>query len=1396
MANIRLKKLTIEPTVTESPSPLIIQNGDVNITNTTKSLSILSGSLITDGGVGINADYESISSSAGGALTVGGGVGIMKSIIIGKNLSLDSSNGLIQIGGLTERRLFLDTVINKQFWISPDGVNKRLYLSDTQLNINITTNSINSSTGALTVLGGIGINSTETASNGSNGGALTVAGGVAIGKDLHVSNTVYVGTTYSNNTGLKIRYTGIDQLLLQNSSGSYSSSINMIDNDLYISNNNDIIVQSSIGNIKIKNTTNLLTVYSDKSNFSKPLSISDITSSINPTTGCLTLQGGQSINCVTDSTSVSSGGSFTTLGGVGIAKKTFTGDSIGIDIKNTDKPNKLVFYQTDYNLTNTSLFTGLGNTNGASLIYNVATNLDDHIFYSGFNKELFKIKGSNEVVFTGSSQSYSVKAGGIDSNSLSFQGNLPGSPFSFNYFSADGNDDNNLKIFGSGLYTDVTNSEFLKIGWDSNVEKYIISSNTTGSGVIRDIILQSGTLNQINIKNDGSTIFNSSIDAINSSTGTVILQNGGLAINSVINSANVSNGGALTVAGGASIAKDVFIGGDLTFNADSLSQIRTTTILSESNSYSSLQIFGSNNKYPSVHLVADPLVNTTQHPFNFKLFSLGTIDSSNYESFCMSTLDETDGYAIYSKTDGNGIKKYISLYSDNNFYQLTLQTSGNIGINTSNPNYNLDVNGTLNCNNILSVTNTLESSNSSSGSFVIDGGISISNSTEAISSTQGGSFTSAGGVGIEKELMVGGVSIFENTTPSNSSSEAAFIVKGGISIQCTQESVTIGNGGALTVVGGGSFGGDLYVGGSINGSSSTYAYLTLTTTEEAINLSSGSLITFGGITTRCSTNATSVTNGGALLIHGGASIGKDIYIGGHSNIFKMVNYYVPSNQIINLYDTLNIKRFSLDKDTSSHNFSISRYNSLGDFVEKSLDISNSDGTITLNNSNISSSANNASLLIKGGVSISTTKSAVSLGNGGSLTIAGGASIEKNLFIGGDVVMSSTTPSNDVSTGSLLIKGGVGVSGSLSVLGNTIIVGNLTVNGQTTTIDTVNTTLKDNVFILNSGPSGTNDSGFLIERYQQDNNSGLGDVIQDSLPTQFVIPDQSGLTATQIKLTNTASPINDYYKGWWIKITSGFSSNQVRKILSYDSTTKIASISSNWFTQNPSVGDLVYLYNKPFVGLIYNETNDRFEFGSSAINPTESNVSFTDHLPVHFSSTSIVSTQPASSVSSGSVRISGGITISNTTDALSVTSGGTFLTLGGASIGKTLYVGNTLNVNNTDMTPNSGDIFKSIVFTAANNQTSFTNISGLIFDNLSCWGFDCYLTAKLVATTNMYVNFHIRGVNKNNSWEIVKTYVGDDTGIEFDITNYGQIQYTSQDYSGFTSLTFKFRAFVN
>ena len=110
MSDIRLKKITVES------SPLIIQNGDVSILNTTISNSILNGSLVSNGGISINSTYEASSMTAGGSLTVGGGVGIMKSIFIGKNLNMDTSNGIIVVGGVTENRMYLDNISNKHFY--------------------------------------------------------------------------------------------------------------------------------------------------------------------------------------------------------------------------------------------------------------------------------------------------------------------------------------------------------------------------------------------------------------------------------------------------------------------------------------------------------------------------------------------------------------------------------------------------------------------------------------------------------------------------------------------------------------------------------------------------------------------------------------------------------------------------------------------------------------------------------------------------------------------------------------------------------------------------------------------------------------------------------------------------------------------------------------------------------------------------------------------------------------------------------------------------------------------------------------------------------------------------------------------------------------------------------
>ena len=1038
MSDIRLKKITVES------SPLIIQNGDVSILNTTISNSILNGSLVSNGGISINSTYEASSMTAGGSLTVGGGVGIMKSIFIGKNLNMDTSNGIIVVGGVTENRMYLDNISNKHFYISPDGINRRFDLYDSTLYINITTSSLNSSTGSLCVDGGISINTTENVTNSSNGGAFTVAGGVGIGKNLHVGGNTIISESLTTGS-----------LAVEN-----------------INATNITVSNTIINNAVITNSTNT--------------------------------------NLVT--TNITSSGVVVT------------------DIVSTNATNS--------NLINTAF------TSGGGVITNVV---------------LTNATNSN-LVTTNITSTNAVVTNLLNTNVTTSNAIV-----------------SNLAV------TNCTNTNFVNTNMSSSVGMItnIFSTNQTNTNLLNTNISSSvGVI---------TNILNTTITSTNSVITNGLITNG---TNTNIVNTNITSSGA--------VITDIF----------------------------------------STNQTNSNLLNTN-------------ISSTN---------------AIITNAD------------------VTNSTISNI-VNTT--------------------------------------------------------FTSGGGV----------ITNVVSTNQTNSNL---------LNTNITSTNLIVSN-------------------LSVTNSTSTNFVNTNITVASAI------------ITNLFATNLTNSNLLNTALTSGGARITNDIYIGGNQYVSGVTNYNSDSNNVINLYDASNFKRFSLDKDLSSHDFSISRYNSLGNELEKPFNISYLTGAITFNNTIASSSVLSAAIIIKGGISIQTTRLAQSESDGGALTIAGGVGIGSNLYIGGDVFMKSTTESVDVSTGSLIINGGVAISKNLNVLGNTLIVGNLTVNGLTTSINTTNTVIKDNLLVLNSAPAGSNDSGIIISRYQQDNDTASGDIVNATDPLVMTIPSQVGLTSTEIKLHSSASASDNYYTNWWIKVTSGFSNDQVRKITSYSGSTKIATISSTWTTQNPSGGDYVYIYNKPIVGIIFNELNDRFEFGSTVQDPGKTNVSFTDYIPITFSSASSVSTSNSSSVTSGSVLIAGGVSISNSTDAGSITNGGTFTTLGGASIGKTLYC-QTLNVNGVNMTPNNGDIFTSISFNANNNQSVASNITGLLFSGY--WGFDCYLTARVVATTNLYTHFHIRGVNKGTSWEIIKTYVGDDTGIEFYITTGGQLQYTTPNISGFVSCIFKARALVN
>lgn len=102
---------------------------------------------------------------------------------------------------------------------------------------------------------------------------------------------------------------------------------------------------------------------------------------------------------------------------------------------------------------------------------------------------------------------------------------------------------------------------------------------------------------------------------------------------------------------------------------------------------------------------------------------------------------------------------------------------------------------------------------------------------------------------------------------------------------------------------------------------------------------------------------------------------------------------------------------------------------------------------------------------------------------------------------------------------------------------------------------------------------------------------------------------------------------------------------------------------------------------------------------------------------------------------------------------------------------------------------AGDINETS-FTAADNQASAANVTGFAFANGTVRAFTALVS---VVRDTTYAQYEMRGIQKGSSWEMAQSYVGDETGLTFTITNAGQVTYTSTN-TGFTA-TVKFRAYT-
>jgi hypothetical protein len=99
---------------------------------------------------------------------------------------------------------------------------------------------------------------------------------------------------------------------------------------------------------------------------------------------------------------------------------------------------------------------------------------------------------------------------------------------------------------------------------------------------------------------------------------------------------------------------------------------------------------------------------------------------------------------------------------------------------------------------------------------------------------------------------------------------------------------------------------------------------------------------------------------------------------------------------------------------------------------------------------------------------------------------------------------------------------------------------------------------------------------------------------------------------------------------------------------------------------------------------------------------------------------------------------------------------------------------------------AGDI-QETRFTAADNQSSPANVTGLAFANASVRSFETTLS---IVRGSTYAQYKMNGVQAASSWYMTQSYVGDNTGLIFTITSAGQVQYQSTSTGNTALLVFR------
>lgn len=636
---------------------------------------------------------------------------------------------------------------------------------------------------------------------------------------------------------------------------------------------------------------------------------------------------------------------------------------------------------------------------------------------------------------------------------------------------------------------------------NSKIKGVLTISNTTES-----ISLTSGSL----IVNAGASIHSNlnvgnilqlynTTPSTNSSLGA-LLSLGGISIQNTSNAISCINGGALTVLGGASIAKDLYICGTLYAPNLSIGNISVNSLTS--NNINSINIVTTNANISS--LVNSNLINTNSTITNSLLIN-SSIINLNTNIATIGTLLVDYEYSFNSTI--------VNLNLTNGTFSNFIGT--NMTIN------NLNILGVLEYSNII---NNLSTANISSqystitnllltnGSFgnIICINFTSSNILTNYLTSNVGSIGNLYLINETVQNLISSYGYISNLVSINSN------VSNGNFINLTASNIVSFNQSVNNLYSNVISNSNLYSNYGSIGS------LYITGTDPSISNTNGVLIVLGGITILNTNNAISSTYGGGLTILGGASFGKNIYIGGTVNALSVSasNLYI-SNEIYSSYiNSTNITNIALQ--------------------------------ITGTDSSVSSTS--GSIISYGGIGISNTMDAISITNGGGLTDAGGASIAKSLYVGGTANITSISAGNIYINGLLNSVSAYIINGSITnLIGTNATILNTTFTNTTST----------NLVNINITNSNFNSQLATIQNLVVGNIS-FGNAIGNNLTSNYITNNIYFTTplATIGNLINTNASINS------ININNGTFGNLLGTyIYSYNGTI------DTLISSNTSIGSL-------------------------------------------------------------------------------------------------------------------------------------------------------------------------------------------------------------------------------